>query len=280
MSTNIRGTSLGSRHLYKYLNGEYSLDGVSTAGVIYVVSGASLLSSLPRVGPSGETHPLFGSPYRAQTYQWAHHPKVSLQVVFLTVFYQAPPSQGAGIEENEADSIAGEEAITSHPQFLQSSGGGAGIAGKFPGNRTVTPGDGRADPTTYTGNEGYFEGTPRTGAVFDVYGQNLSPTAADYNANVGKCLYFAPGFELSGELAVGLERYYVPRGTFARSYTTTVKPTLAGVGKIASTPVNAPALAKGYTWLLTRRSYRTTGYIYRVTENYQAGRWLKAIYAA
>lgn len=274
-NTIVRGNSLGNRVLVKYLSGQYDLDGTLTADAIFAVSAAALLASFPVVstptGAQGEPHPLF-SGFFARSFRWNHHPRVSAQVVFLTITYEAAP-QFAGAEEDEADSIAGEEPIESHPNFL----GNPGIAGFFPNNRTVTPASVGAFVPGGPG-PGYFEGSPFQGVVFDTFGQNLVATAADYNTNVGKFLFFGPGFMINGILAVGLERYYLPRGTYSRSFSTPIRPSLAGVAGINGNPPNAPLLADGFTWLLSRRSYRTTGFLFRVTEQYLAGRWNPAIY--
>ena len=290
--TQVRGESLNTRTLIKYLDGTFNPDGSYTCEAIFAVSADSLLTSLPVViapdGTPGEEHPLFPD-FQAKTFRWNHHPRVSAQVVFLTITYEALPTETA-IEEDEADSIAGEETIESHPAFLNSPGGGFGIAGEFPNGRTVTPAGGispgnpnsgiNPSPNPQAGvvGPGYFEGFPRDGAIFDTFGQNLVATASDYNTNVGKFLFFAPGFALNGVIATGLERYFLPRGTYSRSFSTGIKPSLAGVGKLNGNPPNAPLLGQGYTWLLTRRSYRTTGFVYRVTEQYMAGQWNPAIY--
>jgi hypothetical protein len=260
------GYSLSSKRLLRYIDGEWSQDGVRTASVLYVVSAQSLLTNLPIVGTSGDSHPLFGSSWKAFRYRWRHHDKVSKSLVFLLVEFLS--LDVANVQEEEADSVVGEEPITSHPEFLQASGGGAGIAGTFPNNRTV-------DPAT-----GYFEGTPRDGARFDQFGQNKTKTAADYNPDVGKFLFFAPGFQLGGVSAAGMERYRVPRGTYSRAYTDTIKPNLAGVGKTVAAPVGAPGLAVGFTWLLVRKGYRRLGFLFRVNEGYEAGRWNPTIYPA
>lgn len=266
-TTTVRGQSIGIKRLYKYSDGEYGLDGVSIASCIYVVSVANLLSAFPNVGPTGDAHPLFGPSWRAFRYRWRHHERISATLVFLQVDFMSLTV--APVQEEEADSIIGEEPITSHPYFLQSPGGADGIAGNFPNNRTV-------DPAT-----GLFEGTPRAGAIFDRFGQNKVNTKEDYNPDVGKFLYFAPGFQLSGVSAAGLERYRVPRGTYARSYADTIKPSLAGVGGIKTTPpAGAPSLAAGWSWMLTRIGYRKLGFVYRIGEGYEAGRWNPGIYTA
>ncbi|MDF3056805.1 MAG: hypothetical protein K0R17_1020 [Rariglobus sp.] len=265
--TTSRGLSLATKKLVKYLDGEYSLDGTQVASVLYAVTAAGLISSFPNVGPTGDSHPLFGSSWKAFRYRWRHHDRVSKELVFLQVDFLS--LNVASVQEEEADSVVGEEPITSHPEFLTAVGGGPGIAGTFPLGVTV-------DPAT-----GYFAGTPRDGAIFDRFGQNKVQTAVDYNPDVGKFLYFAPGFQLGGVSATGLERYFVPRGTYARSYSDTVKPSLANVGKAMSTaPTGAPTLATGFIWLFMRIGYRKLGFIYRITEGYQAGRWNPVIYPA
>lgn len=261
--TNVRGQSLSGRIVYKYLDGEYLPDGFRRADVVYAVPAAQLISRLPAIGT--ETHPLLGANWKAYTYRWRHHERLSKDLVFLQVAYV---SAETAVQEDEADSIAGEEPITSHPNFLAVSGG---IAGNFPNNRTV-------DPLT-----GKFEGTPRPGAKFQQTGQNAVNTAADYREDVGTFLGFLPGCVISSGGTdyplVGLERYYVPRGTFTRSYSTYAAPSLAGVGGQATTaPHKAPALASGYTWLLIRRSYKRVGLIYRVSETWHAGKWNTALY--
>ena len=267
-TTKIRGEQFAKRKVVKYLDGEYSLDGVHSSSVLFAVAvgtnASTLLANIPKVGPQGETHPLYGASWRAFRYRWRHHERVSSKIVFLQVDYLALVSDEQSGEE-EADSVAGDEPITSHPWFLRKDDG-PGIAGTFPNNRTVNPTTGR------------FEGTPRAGAIFDRFGQNITPTAADYNPDVGKFLYFAPGFELVGQTAAGLERYRVPRGTYARSYVVGERPSLAGVGCVVASPKNAPALATGWSWLLVRKGYRRLGFIYRVGEGYEAGKWLTALY--
>lgn len=268
-TTNTRtasGFSLTTKRLVGYSSGEWSLDGVSVASCVFAVAAGSLLANLPTVGTSGDSHPLFGSTWKAFRYRWDHHPKVPKALVFLTVDYLS--LDVSEVQEEEADSVAGEEPITSHPNFLVGPGGTDGIAGNFPNNRTVNPSTGR------------FEGTPRAGAIFDRFGQNITNTAADYNPDVGKFLYFAPGFQLGGVSAAGLERYRVPRGTYSRSYSDTVKPSLAGVGQTVAAPIGAPTLASGWTWLLIRKGYRRLGFVFRINEGYEAGRWNPTIYPA
>lgn len=271
-TTTLRGQDLGAKQLLKYLDGEYSLDGSQKADVVFAVNASSLLANLPTVGAAGDLHPIFPN-FRAWSYRWRHDPKISLSVVFLTVSYFAgPATSGTIVQEEEADSIAGEEPITSHPNFLQDqTTGGQGIAGEFPLGVTIDP-----DPASET--YGYFTGTPGAGVHFDTFGQNVNADAEDYNANVGRFLFFAPGFKLGGVSAAGLERYYVPRGTFSRSFSTTTKPSLAGVSRVWAPPQGAPALATGYTWLLTRRGYVYQGPVYRVKETYEAGKWNTVIY--
>lgn len=263
MSTQRRGQDISARKLFKYLDGEYLPDGFRRASVIYSVPAANLVSTLPVVGT--EAHPLLGSNWRAYTYRWRHHEKISKSLVFLQVDYI---SAETAIQEDEADSIAGEEPITSHPNFLAVSDG---IAGNFPNLRTVNPDTGR------------FEGTPRAGAKFQQAGQNKYPAAADYREDVGTFLAFLPGATIDAggtpyPLA-GLERYYLPKGTYTRSFSTLSQPSLAGVGSQCSTPPHrAPGLSSGFNWLLMRRGYRRLGLIYRVTELWWAGKWNAAIY--
>lgn len=268
-TTRVRGEQFTRRKVVKYLDGEYSLDGVHSSSVLFCVAvgprASNLLANIPKVGPQGETHPLYGPSWRAFRYRWRHHERVSDRFVFLQVDYLALVTDEQSGEE-EADSIAGEEPITSHRWFLQGPDGAPGLAGTFPNNRTVNPATGR------------FEGTPVAGAIFDRFGQNITPTAADYNPDVGKFLYFAPGFQLDGEPAAGLERYKVPRGTYTRSYVVGQRPSLAGVGSVVANPKNAPALASGWAWLLVRKGYRRLGFIYRVGEGYEAGKWLSRLY--
>lgn len=269
----VRGEQFTTRQVIKYLDGEYSLDGLRTASVLFLVAlgtrGSNLLSQLPRVGLRGEQHPLYGPAWRAFRYRWRHHERVGDKFVFLQVDYLST-TVDANAAEEEADSIAADEPILSHKHFLQGPLGGSdpGLAGVFPNNRTVNPSTGR------------FEGTPAVGAIFDRYGQNITPTAVDYNPDVGKFLYFAPGFQLAGEAAGGLERYRVPRGTYARSYITTTRPSLAGVGLRYSNPKNSPALASGWGWLMVRKGYRRLGFVYRVGEGYEAGKWLSRLYTS
>lgn len=272
--TKIRGEQFQTRKVVKYLDGEYGLDGLQVASVLFAVAPARLLNQLPRVGINGETHPLHGASWRAFRYRWRHHERVSSKLLFLQVDYLNKVVDPAAAEE-EADSIAGEEPITSHPWFLQGPGGSDGIAGTFPGGVTVYPADHPEVP-----KRGRFWGSPAVGAIFDRFGQNITPTAADYNPDVGKFLYFAPGFQLDGQAAGGLERYKVPRGTYARAYCVTERPSLAGVGKVVASPTNAPALAAGWAWLLVRKGYRRLGFVYRVGEGYEAGKWLSALYPA
>lgn len=261
--TKRRGVDISARKIFKYLDGEYLPDGFRRASVIYSVAAANLVATLPAVGT--EAHPLLGNNWRAYTYRWRHHEKISKSLVFLQVDYV---SAETAVQEDEADSIACEEAITSHPNFLAVTDG---IAGDFPNLRTVDPATGR------------FEGTPRPGAKFQQAGQNKFPAAADYREDVGTFLAFLPGATIESEGTpyplAGLERYYLPKGTFNRSYSTLSQPSLAGVGSQCSTPpYRAPALSAGFNWLLMRRSYRRLGLIYRCSEVWWAGRWNAVIY--
>lgn len=268
-TTKIRGEQFTKRKVVKYLDGEYGLDGVHSASVLFAVAvgtaASTLLANIPKVGPQGETHPLYGASWRAFRYRWRHHERVSSKLVFLQVDYLSLVNDEQSGEE-EADSIAGEEPITSHPWFLKKDSG-AGIAGTFPNNRTIDPATKRWETSN----------VPAFGAIFDTEG-TLQPGAADYNPDVGKFLYFAPGFQLAGQTAAGLERYKVPRGTYTRSYVVGTRPSLAGVGSIVAAPTNAPVLASGWSWLLVRKGYRRLGFIYRVGEGYEAGKWLSALY--
>lgn len=263
--TATHGLSLTTKRLVKYIDGEFGLDGIQVASVLYAVAAGSLLSNLPAIGTSGDSHPLFGATWKAFRYRWRHHDRISSALVFLQVDFLNTVS--TAIQEEEADSVAGEESIASHPEFLQTAGG-LGIAGNFPEGKTVNP------------ITGEFLGTPREGVRFEDWGQNKFKERADYNTEVGKFICFLPGFQLAGVNAVGLERYYAPRGTYTRSYSDTVKPSLAGVGKTVSAPSGAPTLASGFTWLRMRIGYRKLGFVYRITEGFQAGRWNAAIYPA
>lgn len=265
MSTILRGAAISGRVVYKYLDGEYMQDGFRRAGVIYAVPLANLVAAFPVLGPSAETHPVLGTDWKAYTYRWRHHEKISVSLVFLQVDYI---SANTAVQEDEAGSIAGEEPITSHVDFLKTSGG---IAGDFPNLRTV-------DPAT-----GKFEGTPRPGSKFQQAGQNKYPAAADYREDVGTFLAFLPGANITVSGTdyplAGMERYLLPNGTFSRSFSTFTQPSLAGVGSQCTTPPNgSPALAAGFNYLLTHRVYKRVGLIYRVAEQWRAGKWNAAIY--
>lgn len=262
MATNHRGLAIGSRPVFKFLDGEYLPDGFRRAGVIYAVPLVNLVSNFPVVGT--EIHPVLGSNWKAYTYRWRHHEKISKSLVFLQVDYI---SAETAIQEDEADSIAAEEPITSHPNFLNDLSGSPAIAGSFTSGVTV-------DPAT-----GKFTGTPRAGVKFQRAGQNKTPAAVDYREDVGTFIGFLPGATLGGASIAGLERYLLPQGTFTRSFSTFGAPSLAGVGSQTSgTPYRAPALNTGFGWLLVRRGYKRLGLIYRVTETWRAGRWHPVIY--
>lgn len=282
MSIIVRGEPLGLDLITTSAGGRRNPDGTMTASVTYAVAKSSLISVLPKRGVT--THPYLDG-FVCDDFSWAVQRG---NVVLLTVTYIAlaplssSPSETALPPdiEVECSSIATEEPVTTLPNFLKPVGSLAAIAAPTDGawpvvdSRPVT-----VDPTTGRFPINTTTGKPLTisnGAVFDTFGQNKTPSATiDFNPQVGRFLYFAPGSKF-----VGLEAVLVPRGEYRYTYSTLSTPNLSGVGRIG-TPPGAPTLNTGYTWLRTSRTFRKTGLVYRVTESWRVSGprgWMEEIY--
>lgn len=255
MATNERGQALSTKRLYKYLDGEVQADGSKRAGIVYVVKASELLDELPERGV--DTHPLFGSAWVNTSSAWRHHDRLSASCVFLTEFYTCP--SGSTEQEEEADSTANQEPIETNVNFATLAGTAAAPAL----GAIWRDSQGRVKVRTnntgpvYTTDFGYDANT----AVFERF--QLAAMAG------------SPSYTLAGA-----EAYLVPKGNYTRSYTSTTKPSLAGVGTIqGTTPAGAPTLAAGFVWLSTRIAYRGFPGFYRISESYLAGKWNTGIYA-
>ena len=263
----IRGELLATPKPLRFSEGRRNADGTMETDVLWGLKTENLMSQLPTRGFTA--HPVWTN-FKADLFTWSTPLKgvTLLRVSYLAVIpVTLTPGSPLPLDvEEEASNFISEEPITTAPNFLAASGGLAAIAppvsGAWP---TVDFGAGAVpvtvDPSTHRWP--LVSSAPlevANGAVFDTYGQNNKPTAPDYNPNVGRFLYFAPGSPF-----VGVEAYVLPRGEWSFSYATTTQPNLYDVGKIGLPPgLSAPTAPINY--LLVGRRYRRTGFVYRVQE--------------
>lgn len=261
------GLSLATPFPVRYSEGRRNADGTMETDVTFAVATESLMSNLPARGVT--VHPLWSN-FKADLFTWNTPLK---GITLLRVFYLAvipvtltPGSPLPFDVEEEASNFIAEEPIQTAPNFLEAAGGLDALCPPISGVWPTQTIDGVARNVTVdpaTGRWPTVSGAPlRVGnrAIFDTFGQNLTPTASDYNPNVGRFLYFAPGSPL-----VGVEAYVLPRGEWAFSYATDTQPNLSDVGKIGTPPgLSAPSAPINY--LLVGRRYRRTGFVYRVQE--------------
>jgi hypothetical protein len=279
MALTYRGASLATPVRVKSSEARRNPDGTMEATVTWAVNTANLFDPdvLPVRGVT--THPDWED-FLADV--WTSRTPIQ-GVTLFTVSYIAAVAvtltPGAALPldvEEENAAIATEEPITSAKNFLQTLD--PEDIGGTPIDAITQPLDGAwpavddvaisVDPATgrfplNTALDGYL--TPGNKAIFDTFGQNKNPLANDYNPNVGKFLYFAPGSPL-----VGLESYLIARQEYSYSYASATKPDITQVGRfIAQPPGIETAPAGSYNYLLVAVRYRRSGAVYRVTETWR-----------
>jgi hypothetical protein len=292
MSLTIRGNPLTTPTPVRFSEGRRNSDGTLETDVTFAISTGLLFSAVNAVAQRGvSTHPVWSN-FKADLYTWS----TPIQgITLLRVFYVAvipvtlTPGTALPLDvEEEADNTVTEEPITTLPNFLVASGGMPAICPLYDedGNETDWPTvtiDGTDYPVTVDPATGRFPaGSGVTyivgnGAIFDTFGQNTTPTANDYNPNVGRFLYFAPGSPF-----VGTEAYRIARGRWAFSYATTTQPNLSNAGKIG-TPPGLPTPATPVNYFLAAMRYRRTGFVYRAAQAWDRSGprgWNPKIYAA
>jgi hypothetical protein len=275
MALIFRGQAINTPVPVRYSEGRRNPDGTMETDVTYAIATANLMANLPQRGVSA--HPIWNN-FKADLFTWS---TPLMGVTLLRVFYVAvipvTLTPGAALPldvEEEAGNIASEQPITTAANFLVAAGGldpivplftaaGASTAWPTTGSPayavTVNPSTGRW-PVDGTG-AACIAGN---GAVFDTWGQNRTPTANDYNPNVGRFLYFAPGSPF-----VGQESYLLPLAEWAYSYSTATQPNLSDVGKIRDNPPGLVAATAPINYLNVAMRYRRTGAVYRVAVNWR-----------
>jgi hypothetical protein len=281
MPLTLRGNALTTPTPVRFSEGRRNSDGTLETDVTFAVATGSLMTAVASVAQRGvSTHPHWSN-FKADLYSWS----TPVQgVTLLRVFYLAiiestlTPGQPLPLDvEEEADNTVSEEPIQTLPNFLVAADGRDPICPLFEADGTtaaswptvgspaypvtVNPATGRWPGFDEDGNgEAYIVGNQ---AVFDTFGQNKDPNANDYNPNVGRFLYFAPGSPF-----VGQEAYVVSRGQWSFSYATANQPNLSNAGKIGTPPgVAAPTAPVNY--LCAAMRYRRTGFVYRAAQNWR-----------
>lgn len=285
MPLTIRGNTLTTATPVRFSEGRRNSDGTIETDVTYAVATSSLITAVASVANRGvSTHPHFPN-FKADLYSWS----TPIQgITLLRVFYlnviESTLTPGANLPldvEEEADNTIAEEPIQTAPNFLVASGGLEAICPPVSGAWPTTGSPAYAvtvDPAT--GRWPQVSGAPlKVGnqAIFDTYGQNNTPTANDYNPNVGRFLYFAPGSPF-----VGQEAYVVSRGQWSFSYATATQPYLNNAGKIG-TPPGLPVPTAPLNYLCAAMRYRRTGFVYRASQVWRRSGprgWNPKIYAA
>lgn len=288
MALTFRGLDISTPVAIRYSEGRRNSDGTMETDVLFAVATANLMTNLPERGVS--VHPHWEN-FKADLFTWT----TPLQgVTLLRVFYIAviettlTPGSPLPLDvEEEASNTTSEEPITTLTNFLEPKEveGETLDAITAPENGawpTKDFGDGPVPVTV--GDDGRFPRNetndvliPGNGAIFDTYGQNKNPAAADYNPNVGRFLYFAPGSPF-----VGLEAYVIPRGEWAFSYSQATQPNLSDAGKIG-TPPGLPDPEAPVNYLCAAMRYRRSGFVYRVQQHWRRSGprgWNPKIYPA
>jgi hypothetical protein len=276
----------------RYSEGRRNADGTIETDVTFALLTSGLMANLPQRGVSA--HPLWPN-FKADL--WSFSRPIG-SVVLLRVFYVAvipvTLTPGAALPldvEEEAGNITSEQPITTAANFLVAAGGLDPIVPLFTaaGSPTSWPTTGSpayavtVDPTTHRWPGLAADGSgdahvAGNGAVFDTFGQNNNPAANDYNPNVGRFLYFAPGSPF-----VGQESYLLPLAEWSYSYATATQPNLSDAGKIRSNPPGLPSPAAPVNYLCAAMRYRRTGAVYRVAVNWRRSGprgWNPKIYLA
>jgi hypothetical protein len=292
MALTIRGQVLTAPYPVRYSEGRRNADGTMETDVTFAIATSLLMANLPTRGVSA--HPLW-SDFKADLFTWS---TPLAGVTLLRVFYvsaTAPALTPGSVlpldVEEEANNIASEQPITTAANFLVAAGGLDPIVPLLTaaGGSTAWPTTGSpayavtVDPATgrWPGLAADGSGTPHVAgnqAVFDTFGQNKDPAANDYNPNVGRFLYFAPGSPF-----VGQESYLLPLGEWSYSYSTPVQPNLSDAGRIRLSPPGLPAPAAPINYLCTAMRYRRSGAVYRVAVNWRRSGprgWNPRIYPA
>jgi hypothetical protein len=292
MSLTIRGNPLTTPTPVRFSEGRRNSDGTLETDVTFAIATSLLFTAISAVAQRGvSVHPTWNN-FRADLYTWSTPIQgITLLRVFYIAILESTLTPGAALPldvEEEADNNVSEEPIQTLPNFLQAAGGMPAIcpvktsAGSDTNWPTVTI-DGTAYPVTVDPATGRFPasgGLPlvvQNGAIFDTQGQNKTPTANDYNPNVGRFLYFAPGSPF-----VGTEAYRIARGRWAFSYATATQPNLSNAGKIG-TPPGLPAPSAPVNYFLAAMRYRRTGFVYRAAQAWDRSGprgWNPKIYAA
>lgn len=276
MALTYRGADLTTAKRVKSSEVRRNPDGTMEATVTWAVKTANLFDTgvLPVRGVT--PHPDW-SDFLADV--WTSRTPIQGVTLFTVSYIKAIPitlvpgeALPLDVEEENA-AIATEEPITSAKNFLQTiSEGGVTI------DAITQPTDGAwpavddvaisVDPATGRfplNNALDAPLTPGNNAIFDTYGQNKNPLANDYNPNVGKFLYFAPGSPL-----VGLESYLIARQEYSYSYASATKPDVTQVGRYLKQPPGIQTAPDGdYNYLLTGIRYRRSGAVYRITETWR-----------
>jgi hypothetical protein len=282
MALTIRGQALTTPFPVRYSEGRRNPDGTMETDVTFAIATASLMSNLPTRGVSA--HPIWTN-FKADLFTWS----TPLNgITLLRVFYIAvipvtlTPGSSLPLDvEEEANNIATEQPIQTAANFLVSAGGLDPICPPVSGSWPTTGSPAYAvtvDPAT--GRWPTVSGLPLqvgNGAVFDTFGQNKNPAANDYNPNVGRFLYFAPGSPF-----VGQESYLLPLGEWAYTYSSATQPNLSNAGRIG-TPPGLPDPGAPLNYLCTAMRYRRTGAVYRVAVSWRRSGprgWNPKIYPA
>lgn len=271
MPLTIRGQSIETPIPVRYSEGRRNSDGTMETDVTFAIATANLMSNLPQRGVS--VHPMW-SDFKADLFTWTTPLKgVTLLRVFYIAIIPVTPTPGSSLPlevEEEASNSVSEEPIQTAANFLEAKNGLDAICPPVSGAWPTTGSPAYAVTVQPDGpNAGRWplvSGQPLqvgNGAVFDTYGQNRTPTANDYNPNVGRFLYFAPGSPF-----VGLEAYLLPRGEWAFSYATTTQPNLSNAGKIG-TPPGLPEPDAPLNYLNVGMRYRRSGFVYRVSQQWR-----------
>jgi hypothetical protein len=287
MALTLRGQSLETPFPVRYSEGRRNADGTMETDVTFAVATSVLMANLPTRGVS--VHPLWEN-FKADLFTWS---TPLMGVTLLRVFYLAvipvtlTPGEALPLDvEEEASNIGSEQPITTAANFLVTAGGldpivpvttSAGASASWP--TTGSPADAvTVDPATHRWPaSGGLPLVAGNGAVFDTFGQNNNPLANDYNPNVGRFLYFAPGSPF-----VGQEAYYLPLAEWAYSSSTDTQPNLSDVGGIG-TPPGLPEPTAPINYLNVAMRYRRTGFVYRVAVNWRRSGprgWNAKIYPA
>lgn len=290
MIATIRGASLNTlTRVYSPEEFRRNPDGTVNTYIVFAIRKSKLTQNLPRRGV--DRHPDLTDFYCDDWSTRDGKGGISLlRVDYISILTEAIPD-GTTLPPDadlEAVNTAVEVPVASLPWFLQdrtaeqtydgiartamvtlrNNADSADVAwptkdfGSPWGVRPIT-----VDPTTgaWPKDGGGLACRATNGAIFDTYGQNKTPTAADYNPNVGRFLYFAPGSPF-----VGLESVLLPRGEWAYSYASLTMPSLANVGRIGQ-PAGLPVAAAPLNYLLAQRNVRRSGLIHRVSDQ-----WLRS----